>query len=144
MELQSYNTATNVATFLVLNAYSSAYFGGWVNDPAKTDFVSEITADGTIYAAERATTFQGMEIHAQGVHIENGLTPTTLFDGYFGTPLEGIMISRISVLTVISQIAQLAQPLSLERQRGSRPRNTTSVAPFLRSRSASARPPLMV
>lgn len=90
MALTGWNAVTGVATFVVLDAYSGSYFAGWGNDPAtKTNLIAELQASAKLYAAEMVTTFQGLEIHADGIHIENGSTPTLLLDGYYGTPQEG-------------------------------------------------------
>lgn len=90
MVLTGWNAGTGVAIFVVLDAYSGSYFAGWANDPAtKTNLVVELQAATKLYAAERVTTFQGTDVYVEGVHIENGSTPTTVIDGWYGTPREG-------------------------------------------------------
>lgn len=90
MALTNWNPATGVATFVVLDGYSGVYFAGYGNDPAThTNLIVELEAAPKIYAAEHATMFDGAEIRVSGIHIENGVTPTTLMNAYYGTAFEG-------------------------------------------------------
>lgn len=90
LQLQTINATSGVATFIVPDPPSSFYFGGWGNDPAtKTNLVAEIHAAGTIYAAQRVTVFDGLDIRAKATHVENGSVPTLLVNSNYGTAGEG-------------------------------------------------------
>lgn len=90
MWLTGWNANTGVATFVVLDAYSGSYFAGSNNDPAlNTKLIAELQSAPKVYGVEHATTFAGEEVRVNGVHIENGTTPTTIIDSYYGTGFEG-------------------------------------------------------
>jgi hypothetical protein len=92
MDIQSYNTATNTGTFIVLDTYASflANNGFGVDPATNSNLIVEINAATTVYAAERNIIFVGEGFNVNGIHIENGNVPTTLYqDGANSSALAG-------------------------------------------------------
>lgn len=76
----SWNPSTDVALFGTYLPWLFANYGRTINFPYAYAMQDDIAAVTTLYAAERDTVAQGIGVSLYGVHVENPVACTTLFD----------------------------------------------------------------
>jgi len=76
-ELTNWDDGTDTATFEILITWISTNFGV-ANLKTGTDIEAELQACTKVFCAETCTPFEGVNITAIGIHIENDLAPTCL------------------------------------------------------------------
>lgn len=88
MTMTAWNSATNTATFQIVDVWVRNYYGGNLSSLAATGVQADLQAQTTIYAAERVTLLSGNAIHSQNLYAENYGGPTTLVSSATsGTPV---------------------------------------------------------